>query len=103
MFKSDSVREGAYGRAQHFLMHRYHTHNLSLPYLTLAGGFAGFAQSFITCPVDVIKNRMQVQGIGHGESGGIGNIAMARQVSTTNPIISNRELVLRNFHQHSGT
>ncbi|KAN0018281.1 hypothetical protein ACTFIU_010896 [Dictyostelium citrinum] len=31
--------------------------------LLLSGSIAGFAQSFITCPVDLIKIQMQIQGI----------------------------------------
>eukprot|EP01132_Coremiostelium_polycephalum_P000810 gene810-1011_t len=33
-----------------------------------AGSLAGLAQSVIVCPVDLIKNRMQVSGHGHGGS-----------------------------------
>jgi solute carrier family 25 carnitine/acylcarnitine transporter 20/29 len=32
----------------------------ALGHTLLAGAFAGFLQSFVTCPVDVVKNRMQV-------------------------------------------
>jgi solute carrier family 25 carnitine/acylcarnitine transporter 20/29 len=70
---------GAYGHA-HDYFGRGQCGPLPIGYVGLAGGFAGFAQAFITCPVDVVKNRMQVQGLGHGHGGGVGNIAMAKQV-----------------------
>eukprot|EP01133_Synstelium_polycarpum_P009137 gene9137-10716_t len=58
--------------------------NKSLPEtvrLLASGGAAGLMQSFIICPVDVIKSRMMVQGAGHGHGhGGGSNIAMSKTI-----------------------
>eukprot|EP00026_Physarum_polycephalum_P009709 Phypoly_transcript_09843.p1 GENE.Phypoly_transcript_09843~~Phypoly_transcript_09843.p1 ORF type:complete len:318 (+),score=44.08 Phypoly_transcript_09843:255-1208(+) len=35
-------------------------HRPSTPHILMAGGFAGLLQSFVICPVDVVKNKMQV-------------------------------------------
>jgi solute carrier family 25 (mitochondrial carnitine/acylcarnitine transporter), member 20/29 len=45
----------------------------------LAGACAGLTQSFITGPVDVVKNRMQVAGGGHGHGGG-SPVAMVKDI-----------------------
>lgn len=49
---------GGYGSAINAISHSPHRPHVQE--ILLAGGFAGFLQSFVTCPVDVVKNRMQV-------------------------------------------
>ncbi|EGC36668.1 hypothetical protein DICPUDRAFT_77706 [Dictyostelium purpureum] len=47
----------------------------------MVGSFAGFVQSFIACPVDLIKIQMQMEGAGyHKLSKGRGNIYFAKQI-----------------------
>jgi len=41
---------------------------LPLPYYFYAGAIGGLASTIVTCPVDVVKNKMQVMGLGHGSS-----------------------------------
>lgn len=75
---------GSYAHAVDFLHERYGSRGeIRLAHVALAGAVAGFAQSFILCPVDVIKNRMQVSGFGHGGEHGPGNLQMAREVIAT--------------------
>ncbi|XP_011270317.1 carrier protein, variant [Capsaspora owczarzaki ATCC 30864] len=35
----------------------------------IAGAGGGLAQAFLTCPIDVVKNRLQIEGMGHGDGG----------------------------------
>lgn len=75
---------GSYAHAVDFLHERYGSRGeVRLAHVALAGAVAGFAQAFILCPVDVIKNRMQVGGFGHGGAAGPGNMEMAREVIAT--------------------
>lgn len=57
---------------------------IPLQYYFLAGTTGGLASSVITCPVDVVKNKMQVMGLGHGapvpDSKVPGSIDVFRQV-----------------------
>ncbi|EGG23022.1 mitochondrial substrate carrier family protein [Cavenderia fasciculata] len=46
----------------------------------VAGGSAGILQSFIICPVDVIKSRMQISGHGHSGS----TVDMAKSIYRAN-------------------
>ncbi|GAM28899.1 hypothetical protein SAMD00019534_120750, partial [Acytostelium subglobosum LB1] len=60
-------------------------------YLT-SGATAGLFQSFVICPVDVIKSRMMIQGMGHGHGGGGGGhggggtLALAKSIFKENGI-----------------
>jgi len=92
--------KGSYAHVVDFLHERYGKRGQArLAHVALAGAASGFAQSFIICPIDVIKNRMQVRtrppddddeddddncsqvaGLGHEGGHGPGSIAMARQV-----------------------
>lgn len=75
---------GSYAHAVDFLHERYGSRGeVRLAHVALAGAVAGFAQAFILCPVDVIKNRMQVGGFGHGGAAGPGNMEMVREVIAT--------------------
>ncbi|KAN0037542.1 hypothetical protein ACTFIV_002893 [Dictyostelium citrinum] len=47
---------------KYFRKHQYFKNHDTFS-LLLSGSIAGFAQSFITCPVDLIKIQMQIQGI----------------------------------------
>eukprot|EP01027_Heterolobosea_sp_BB2_P014064 GEZU01020237.1.p1 GENE.GEZU01020237.1~~GEZU01020237.1.p1 ORF type:complete len:388 (+),score=89.13 GEZU01020237.1:47-1165(+) len=40
----------------------------TVPQVFISGATAGLAQAFIVTPIDVVKNRMQVLGLGHGAS-----------------------------------
>eukprot|EP00735_Rhodelphis_limneticus_P007754 TRINITY_DN20374_c0_g1::TRINITY_DN20374_c0_g1_i1::g.8432::m.8432 TRINITY_DN20374_c0_g1::TRINITY_DN20374_c0_g1_i1::g.8432 ORF type:complete len:364 (+),score=46.20,sp/Q86HN8/MCFY_DICDI/36.39/1e-62,Mito_carr/PF00153.22/5.6e+02,Mito_carr/PF00153.22/2.8e-19,Mito_carr/PF00153.22/1.6e-21,Mito_carr/PF00153.22/1.6e-24,Acyl-CoA_dh_1/PF00441.19/1.6e+02,Acyl-CoA_dh_1/PF00441.19/1.7,Acyl-CoA_dh_1/PF00441.19/2e+03 TRINITY_DN20374_c0_g1_i1:84-1175(+) len=71
---ANSLLFGAFGQAQSFL------EDTAVPehYRPFASGaFAGMAQSFILCPVDVVKSRMQLHGVGHGHGGGAAASASA--------------------------
>lgn len=75
---------GSYAHALDFLHERYASRGeVYLSHVSLAGAVAGLAQSFILCPVDVVKNRMQVSGFGHGGGHGPSNLQMAQEVIAT--------------------
>jgi hypothetical protein len=46
----------------------------------LAGSIAGFIQSFIACPVEVVKARMQVQGLYRGSTSSGTPVKLARDI-----------------------
>jgi hypothetical protein len=62
LFTARHLAKGSYAHAVDFLHERYGSRGeVRLAHVALAGAVAGFAQAFILCPVDVIKNRMQAR------------------------------------------
>lgn len=70
----------------HFSRARVHTHananaRLPVPYMLMFGGIAGLVAQTATYPIDVVRRRMQVEGL--GKSGGSGNPAAPLLPRTT--------------------
>jgi solute carrier family 25 carnitine/acylcarnitine transporter 20/29 len=71
----NAVLFGAYERSlsqfqKYFIRNEegYSIGPIPLHYYFYAGAIGGLASTFVTCPVDVVKNKMQVMGLGHGYS-----------------------------------
>ena len=66
----NAVLFSTYERCLHEFNVRHKNKHSPLPlqYYLLSGAFGGFAQSFVLCPIDVVKSKMQVMGLGHGSA-----------------------------------
>ncbi|EFA75113.1 mitochondrial substrate carrier family protein [Heterostelium album PN500] len=78
-----AIQFTSFEKTNHFLHEEY---RMPDPYrYMISGGTAGLLQSFIICPVDVVKSRMMISGMGHGGSAGgggagVGTLQMARAI-----------------------
>lgn len=66
--------------------------SLSLPYYFAAGAAGGFTQSLVLCPIDVVKSKLQVMGIGHGH-GNLEGVKVPSSLQVAREIVKNRGLL----------
>lgn len=79
----------AYGYAQRFFLQKNGGAGpLSIPQLLASGGFAGGVNSFVACPIELIRNRLQVQygKVQKGAVAAAGEAAAAQSHTYTGPI-----------------